>query len=115
MAIKRVKVKIDAEEVIKRVEKEINKEITIKVPIKGIKVDFGTNDDWSWVWGVLVVVTMVVMGLIMQQKDKTIRQLIEEKNRIEMTPMPTAVQLGGQTTPTMTLMPTPTVKLRYRR
>lgn len=112
MAIKRVRVKINTEEIAKKIEKEINREVIIKVPIKGIKVEMGDTDSWSWVLGILIVMALAVMGWKLGQNEKTIRQLIEEKNKREMqTPV---------TVPTMTPIPTsiptlvPTVKLRYR-
>lgn len=113
MAIKRVRVKINTEEIAKRIEKEVNKEVTIKVPIKGIKVEMGDTDNWSWLLGILIVLALAVMGWRLGQNEKTIRQLIEEKNRLNMTP--TIVTPTAEPTPTIFLTPTPTIRLRYRR
>lgn len=118
MNIKKVRVKINQDELSKRIEKEINKEITIKVPIKGIKVEVGEVDNWSWWLGILIVLAMAMMGWRLSQNEKTIRRLIEEKNKIEMQSpvlIPTAVPtLMITSTPTLTPTPTPTINVRYR-
>jgi len=116
MNIKKVRVKVNQEELAKRIEKEINKEVTIKVPIKGIKVEVGEVDNWSWWLGILILATVVMMGWRLRQNEKTIRRLIEEKNKIEMqTPVLTPTIVPTVTaTPTIMLTPTPTISVRYR-
>ena len=113
MNIKKVRIKIDQEDLARRIEKEVNKEVTIKVPIKGIKIEVGEVDDWSWVVGLLIVAALAALVWRLRQDEKTIRLLIDEKNRIEMTPV--IVRPTIEQTPTVVLTPTPTVKLRYRR
>jgi hypothetical protein len=117
MRIKKVKIRIDPEDLVRRIEKEINKEVTIKVPIKGIKVEIGKSDDWSWVVGILILAALLAMGWKLGQNEKTIRQLIEQKYKIEMqTPVFKPTEIPTPTLmPTIILTPTPTVGLRKRR